>query len=86
MKIDFKAIEKKLLAAFKNMAAPTIEVEVKKYINLHSDELVELVANKFKALIPGNIDDNLINGQLEEAKRDAKNYLLNLSDKISDKV
>lgn len=86
MKIDLQAIKEKAVATFKEIAAPAIEVEVKKQIEANSDKYVDMLLVKITALIPGNFDDALAASVAPKLKADLKAALLAEADKISDRV
>lgn len=79
-------IKERIAAALKDLVAPAVEIEVKKQVEAHSDEYVDLLLAKMASLIPGNFDDNMIAQVAPKLKADMKAYLLAQADKISDKV
>jgi hypothetical protein len=91
MKLNLKKFIKEkvmplLAPGLENAIKPMVEIEMKKQIELHSDQVVEFALNELKELIPGTVDDNIINAKMAAAKEKAKKYLLAKADLISDKV
>jgi len=63
-----------------------IEVQLKAAVESHSDSTADLLLNKLKEAIPGQIDDAIIEAAKPQLKAAVKAELLKLVDKISAEV
>lgn len=76
-------LKEKVVALFESALKPALEVYAKGLIEAKSDEIVEKVLAKVKDLIPGEVDNMLIDAKKAEAKKEIKEFLLLEADKIS---
>lgn len=63
-----------------------IEVQAKAIINGYEKLVVDAVLAKIEALIPGKLDDAILEKLKPEAEADVLKLLLGLADKISEDV
>lgn len=75
-----------LKKAVAEQALPAIEIAVEKLIEARCDEAVDATFKKIEELIPGMIDDVILEKVKPEAKVELKKVLLAQAEKISDKV
>lgn len=75
-----------LKKAVAEQALPAIEIAVEKLIEARCDEAVDAAFKKIEELIPGMIDDVILEKVKPEAKVELKKVLLAQAEKISDKV
>ena len=91
MKIDLKKFwTEKIVPYLENgkqeLVLPAVEIYVEKMIEAKSDEIADKAASLVKGMIPGGVDDALIDSKLSGFKADLKKMLLVEAEKISDKV
>jgi hypothetical protein len=72
--------------SFKEEALAALEVAVEKLIEAKCDEAVEAAFKKIEEVIPGEIDNMILEKVKPEAKAELKKILLAQAEKISDKV